>query len=306
MKIIKNITLLISSLCLISACDYFDKDKSPLFKGNTTIKNDAYHFEMTEEDKAIYHNYLSNLNSEDRKERENFYCGTLANKIVKFPKEFMFTPMGYPDISFLEQDGWKAKMRWCDDPIISYSVVVDWPGLEPARSKYGFDKLDWGTYDQYLVISQNEKDKDYSNAVIYVFGQLDQFGDEIIRNNPKNLRPYLENLFKKYKVTSDNKAIVRKDLNLEQLDIPVSKDKIFAVYWHRTRKNQADLVIECKPVPDKLFSWCTSYFFPKNIPNVISSFVVTEDNLANWPELIKKSEELFNSFLVKNESKKKK
>ncbi|MCV2503702.1 MAG: hypothetical protein N4Q30_06450, partial [Neisseriaceae bacterium] len=83
-------------------------------------------------------------------------------------------------------------------------------------------------------------------------------------------------------------------------------DKIFAVYWHRTRKNQADLVIECKPVPDKLFSWCTSYFFPKNIPNVISSFVVTEDNLANWPELIKKSEELFNSFLVKNESKKKK
>ncbi|MCV2509030.1 MAG: hypothetical protein N4Q32_01155 [Neisseriaceae bacterium] len=127
MKIIKNITLLISSLCLISACDYFDKDKSPLFKGNTTIKNDAYHFEMTEEDKAIYHNYLSNLNSEDRKERENFYCGTLANKIVKFPKEFMFTPMGYPDISFLEQDGWKAKMRWCDDPIISYSVVVDWP-----------------------------------------------------------------------------------------------------------------------------------------------------------------------------------
>lgn len=290
--------LLILSIVCLSACDYFAKNQLDLpQQEDNIIKNNAYHFEMTQKDQDTYNHYLAKLSKEEKTERENYYCGKLGDKTIKFSKDFLFAPLGYSDISFLEQDGWKAKMRWCNDPIVSYSVVVTWPNLKPARNISGFSQLDWGVYDQYLL--KKNKTKNYSDTVIYIFGQLNQFSSNDIKNNPTTLRPYLENLFKKYKANKTNKIIIRQDLNLSQLKIPWSDNKMISVYWHKYHNNQADLVIECMSESKATFSWCRAYFFPKDVTNIIASFIVTEDKLIHWSEMVKQSSVLFDSFVLK-------
>ncbi|MFH4354689.1 MAG: hypothetical protein WDW21_03995 [Neisseriaceae bacterium] len=287
-----------------SSCNFFPggegHSRTHRAKG---IPKPAYHFDLTTEQQQIIDQQLSQLSSSEREERARYYCGKLGDKSIRLPKKYAFTPLNYEDISFRHENGWKAKLRWCEDPIISFSIAVDWPSLEPARSEYGFDHLEWGTYDRYLVEGNIENaNKDYSGLVIYAYGTLTDFSEASIRQHPNNLKPYLISLFKLYKLTPDKKPFLRKDLNLEQLEVPVTKGEVITLYWHQANDpgKTVDLAVECRPVPNKIYSFCTGYFFPnKPSNNLIASFVVTEENLVNWPELVKKADLLLNSFFLK-------
>lgn len=301
--------LLCLLICAITACDSEDYVKVNLPNKEEVNKlKDTYHFQLTQAQKEKYQQYLSNLSPEEREERNRYYCGLLGDKYVRLPKEYALTPFIYNDISFRKNNGWQAKMRWCDERIAAYSIIVNWPDRTPGRDQYGFNHLAWGTYDEYLIEDKKAGDRDYSNAAIYLFGDLNQFDDANIKNHPGNLRTYLESLFRKYKLGPNTRSILKQELSLEEVEAPFDGNQVATIYWHRTtnNKNQADLAIECLPVPGRIYSWCTAYFFPKNIPNIIASFVVIEDNLSHWPELIKQAESLFRQFIYHYSNDKKK